>query len=39
MASDRTTTIKRGFRGWEYEMLESQEVRRKATVAQLCKSS
>ncbi|KAF8341704.1 kinase-like protein [Amanita rubescens] len=35
MASDATTRIRRGFRGWEYELLESQEVRRKATVAQL----
>ena len=32
-------TIRRGFKGWERELLESPEVRRKATVAQLCKSS
>lgn len=33
------TIIRRGFKGWERELLESPEVRRKATVAQLCKSS
>lgn len=33
------TTMRRGFKGWERELLESPEVRRKATVAQLCKSS
>jgi cell cycle protein kinase DBF2 len=27
-----------GFQTWEKELLESSEVRRKATVAQLCKS-
>lgn len=33
------TTKRRGFKGWERELLESPEVRRKATVAQLCKST
>ena len=33
------TTIKQsGFQVWERELLESSEVKRKATVAQLCKS-
>ena len=32
------TTLKQGrFQVWERELLESSEVRRKATVAQLCK--
>lgn len=32
-------TVKQsGFQIWEKELLESSEVRRKATVAQLCKS-
>jgi cell cycle protein kinase DBF2 len=30
------TTIKSGFQLWEMELLESPEVKRKATVAQLC---
>lgn len=34
------TTIKQGgFQVWERELLESSEVKRKATVAQLCKSN
>ena len=33
------TTLKQGgFQVWERELLESSEVKRKATVAQLCKS-
>lgn len=32
------TTKQSGFQIWEKELLESSEVRRKATVAQLCKS-
>ena len=30
------TTLKQGFKLWEKELLDSPEVRRKATVAQLC---
>ena len=30
------TTLKAGFKMWEKELLDSPEVRRKATVAQLC---
>ena len=34
------TTLKQGgFQVWERELLESSEVKRKATVAQLCKSN
>lgn len=33
------TTIKSGFQIWEMELLESPEVKRKATVAQLCEYS
>ena len=34
------TTLKQGgFQVWERELLESSEVKRKATVAQLCRSS
>ena len=33
------TTVKQaGFQAWERELLDSSEVKRKATVAQLCKS-
>ena len=30
------TTLKAGFKMWEKELIDSPEVRRKATVAQLC---
>ena len=34
------TTLKQGgFKVWERELLESSEVKRKATVSQLCKSN
>ena len=36
-ARGNTGTIRRGFQGWERELLDSPEIRRKATVAQLCK--
>lgn len=34
-AKGNATTIRRGFQAWERRLLESSEVRRKATVAQL----
>jgi len=34
-----TTVRQNGFKIWEKELLESPEVKRKATVAQLCESS
>ena len=33
------TTVKAGLKLWELELIESPEVRRKATVAQLCVNS
>lgn len=38
-ARGATTFKQGGFQVWERELLESSEVKRKATVAQLCKSN